>query len=592
MTLTLRAVSLNEQPLSQAITAHFDAQGGSIGRADHNTLALPDPERHISRKQAEISTDGRHYAIRNVGSANPIGVGSRLLARGESAPLAHRDQVRIGGYLLEVTEENADDGEASTIARGRAAVDARTPSRANAPIGLPAAPSPTAPVQTGGAAGRVSGSNPFADLLGDVTPSADAGEATPLPGASSPRLADAWADPPPSPAGVSASSTAWAPPAAAEPHARLPDDFDPFAAPAPARARAPIQPAPGSNAGASVFGDLISSPEPTIDEWLAVRPGQRDPLADFMADMPPGGPPAAGDAAAKVPGVSTDPLAMFRNTAGAAANNGAQATRADDVPELQAAFKPPSAVRITRGMTEAFAVSDPGHVADQVSAQSAEPAPSRDAPAAPSLRAPAPSEPQALWAAFCEGAGIPVAADRPLDAEQMRIIGKLLRSAVEGTLQLVMVRATTKHELRAPVTMIQSRNNNPLKFSPDAGSALEQLLQPPMRGFLDGPAAMTDAMHDLVGHTIGTMAGTRAALEGVLDRFTPQQLETKLVAHTMLDSVLPMKRKAKLWELYLKHFEAIRTEAQEDFHTLFGKAFLAAYEQQLDRLKRDVPGNV
>ena len=137
--------------------------------------------------------------------------------------------------------------------------------------------------------------------------------------------------------------------------------------------------------------------------------------------------------------------------------------------------------------------------------------------------------------------------------------------------------------------MIQARNNNPLKFSPDARSAIEQMLQPPMRGFLAGPAAMTDAMNDLVGHTIGTMAGTRAALEGVLDRFTPQRLETKLAVHSMLDSVLPMSRKAKLWSLYLQHFEAIRNEAQDDFHSLFGRAFLEAYEQQLERLQHDEP---
>ena len=50
-----------------------------------------------------------------------------------------------------------------------------------------------------------------------------------------------------------------------------------------------------------------------------------------------------------------------------------------------------------------------------------------------------------------------------------------------------------------------------------------------------------------------------------------------------------MNRKAKLWELYLQHYESIRDEAQEDFHTLFGRAFLAAYEQQLERLRREKP---
>jgi FHA domain-containing protein len=100
---------------------------------------------------------------------------------------------------------------------------------------------------------------------------------------------------------------------------------------------------------------------------------------------------------------------------------------------------------------------------------------------------------------------------------------------------------------------------------------------------------MTDAMHDLVGHSIGTMAGTRAALEGVLYRFAPSELESKLAGRSMLDSVLPMKRKARLWGLYLEKFEAIRAEAKDDFDTLFGKAFVDAYEQQLERLEREKP---
>jgi FHA domain-containing protein len=191
----------------------------------------------------------------------------------------------------------------------------------------------------------------------------------------------------------------------------------------------------------------------------------------------------------------------------------------------------------------------------------------------------------ALWAAFCEGTGVRLDLPQGLTPEMMRVVGTLLRTAVEGTLQMMQVRAATKSEFRAAVTVIQARNNNPLKFSPNAENALEQMLQPPMRGFLSGPAAMTDAMNDLVGHAIGTMAGMRAALDGMLGRFTPAELEAKLVGSSMLDSLLPMNRKAKLWDLYLQHFESIRSEAQEDFHALFGKAFLAAYEQQLERLQ-------
>ena len=96
MSLTLLAIALNDQPLSQPITACFDASGGTIGRADHNTMALPDPERHISRLQAEVVSRGTTYLIRNVGAANPIVVAGRTVNRGETAMLEHGDEVRIG----------------------------------------------------------------------------------------------------------------------------------------------------------------------------------------------------------------------------------------------------------------------------------------------------------------------------------------------------------------------------------------------------------------------------------------------------------------------------------------------------------------
>ncbi|MDQ2926788.1 MAG: type VI secretion system-associated FHA domain protein TagH, partial [Pseudomonadota bacterium] len=190
-----------------------------------------------------------------------------------------------------------------------------------------------------------------------------------------------------------------------------------------------------------------------------------------------------------------------------------------------------------------------------------------------------------VWNALCEGAGVRVEPPPNTGPAFMRVIGMMLRASVDGTVKLMAMRSATRQELQAQVTVIRPRNNNPLKFAPDGQSALEQILRPAVRGFLPGPAAMTDAMNDLLGHAIGTMAGTRAALEGVLRRFEPQELEAKLADKSVLDSVLPMNRKAKLWELYLQHYGAIRDEAQEDFHALFGRAFLAAYEQQLERLR-------
>jgi len=59
----------------------------------------------------------------------------------------------------------------------------------------------------------------------------------------------------------------------------------------------------------------------------------------------------------------------------------------------------------------------------------------------------------------------------------------------------------------------------------------------------------------------------------------------------VIDSLLPMHRRARLWELYLQHFQAVREESREDVQALFGKAFLQAYEEQLDRLDAERQGS-
>jgi FHA domain-containing protein len=576
MTLTLRAVSLNDHLLTQPITAHFDAEGGSVGRGDHNTLALPDPERHISRHHAEIRVSGTGYAIRNVGSSNPIIVRGQALARGESALLAHRDQVRIGGYLLEVIHEAAPDVEADTVVRGRAAVDASTPGVQRRAPHAPGSGRPSADGLTSGIGdlnAPLSRSNPFADLLGEPLPQgAVPRRGAPLQPAERGALFDALDSPRPPAAGVDEVSAAWAAPARPLAQPLLPDDFDPFAplvpvAPAAAMASTPPRP---EALGRGAFDDLIPGADSvSIDALFGLQVGVRDPLADFMAK--PAAPRNGERTDAVARGPSLDPMALFDDVG--LPDDPSAPPLADHVPELHAAFTPPAVAQPPTA---------PSPVPPAVAA-----APRSTPPGAP--REAWQGTPRELWDAFCEGAEVEVDPQQGINPELMRMVGSLLRASVAGTLQLMAVRASAKHELRADVTMIQARNNNPLKFAPDARAALEQVLQPPMRGFLAGPAAMTDAMHDLVGHTIGTMAGTRAALEGVLDRFTPERLEAKLTVHSVLDSLLPMNRKAKLWTLYLQHFEAIRNEAQDDFHSLFGRAFLAAYEQQLERLQRDEP---
>jgi len=111
------------------------------------------------------------------------------------------------------------------------------------------------------------------------------------------------------------------------------------------------------------------------------------------------------------------------------------------------------------------------------------------------------------------------------------------------------------------------------------------LLQPPMQGFLSGPSALRDAVIDLQSHQVGVMAGTRAALAAVLERFDPVQLESRLSARSVIDTLMPSHRRAKLWELYVEHYRGLKDEAEEDFSRFFGEAFREAYNAQVRSLE-------
>jgi FHA domain-containing protein len=396
MNLVLQGTALNDEPMSRPLIGRFDQRGGTLGRSESATFTLPDPERLISRIQAQVLYRDDDYWIENISAASPILHNGRSLSAGMRVMLRDGDELRIGGYTLLAAFEF--DEASATILRGRTVIT--TVEGVQAALKL-------APPSAVGAAGPVG---------------------TPV-----------SAQPP---------ATAAAP-----------------AAPPPAPPTAPLVESPAAPVGTPI---------------------------------------------------------------------GAQSSGA----------QPPS------------------RPADAQAAASAD----------------------SLWREFLEGAGIAFNASAGPSPELLRTLGAMMRTAVEGIHRLVAMRATAKGEMHAEMTMIQIRDNNPLKFAPDAEVALKLLLQPPARGFLDGPSALRAAFIDLQWHEVGMMAGVRSALEAVLARFDPAKLETQLAAGSVFDSFRPTHRRARLWALYQDHYSSLRGEAQEEFQRFFGEAFREAYEAQVRSL--------
>jgi predicted component of type VI protein secretion system len=185
-------------------------------------------------------------------------------------------------------------------------------------------------------------------------------------------------------------------------------------------------------------------------------------------------------------------------------------------------------------------------------------------------------------------AGLGIAAPPPeaRSAAQMELIGALLRAAVSGTLGLLAARGIAKRELGASQTMIQTRQNNPLKFAADVNAALLQLLEPPLHGFIPALPAVRETFDDLAAHEVAILAGMRAALEAVLARFDPEALEQRWADKGVWDNLRLANHKAKMWERYSEQHAEIVREIEDNFDAVFAGAFRVAYEAQRARLTR------
>jgi FHA domain-containing protein len=192
---------------------------------------------------------------------------------------------------------------------------------------------------------------------------------------------------------------------------------------------------------------------------------------------------------------------------------------------------------------------------------------------------------QADWArALQEGLGVATGDFKPEHAQR---VGELLRAMTRGTLELLTARMVAKRELGAAATQLRTRENNPLKFSPDVDAALSHLLGPSERGFLAPQVAVTEAFDDLRAHQVALLAGMRAALDTVMSRFDPGALEQRLAPGGALENLIPANRRARLWSAYGEEYARIVSEIEDDFDALLGRAFLKAYQAQLQALEVD-----
>lgn len=479
MSLTLSVLTFRNQPPQRAISKQFSGVGGTIGRLEGNDLALPDPERIVSRTHARVEFRDGCYFLVSLGQ-NPIDLNGRPLGSGATAELASGDRLTIGGYCIVAQIEDAR--HASRLSDSPAFVD-RAFSDLDFPLPTEAEGRMAFGLDLGGAAPPRSADNVAPNHL-PLSP--QGAQRDQLPG---------FLEPLPK----------------AAPAVQIPDDYDLLR---------------GLEGGADLLTGAAAPPAAAPKQ--ALREDPIDPFAELPAvESPPRPHP---------PAPILPDHAMSRPLP------------SEPAPTPRPEARRPDAAVTPAGAADAYA--------------------------------------QALRT-LLQAAGVAELEERALaNPEFMRNVGDLLRESVAGLLKALVARALTKRELRVDMTMLASTENNPLKFCPDAFEALNHLLAPRARaGYLPPIRAVREAYEDLQAHNLAVMAGMRAALQGVLQRFDPAQLEKQLASHPLLDKLVPQSRKARMWDLVADQHEALMREAQDEFDRIFGRAFRAAYEEQLQKLR-------
>ncbi|CAI0747354.1 Uncharacterized conserved protein, contains FHA domain [Serratia entomophila] len=551
----------------------FLPPGGTIGRSVDNNLVLPDEERAISRLQAivHISADGE-CRVTNRGNVTRVLLNDIPLERGRQVELQDGDMLGIDDYQIQVSALQQHAAPPAQAARAAEAAPAPTP----AP---PAKEKSAGPIPN----------EIWDSLVEEFTPNAPAAAA-------------------PAPAVIHDNHPLLETPQPelnpADPLAQLAGNVDLHQL-----QRQETDPAALFNTDTTFDRDPILA-DTTPSALLA----ERRPAATRQPE-----PVKASPAMAEKQEQELDPLALF---GGSSAPASPDALNGNDplgllmggaVPLAQPEAEPPAQPPMPPQMATTPEAPQPQPVAPPLPAAKPEPAPQfqRQEPAVQQPR-PRPgnrlgidpvayqaARPQngaaangnrlegPLLAALLQGIGLDDLQPQPhFDEQQIRQAGRLLSLFSQGTVALLSSRSILKRGVKAEMTMILDEANNPFKLLPSGKTVLMQMFGSQMPGFMPPEQAVRDALIDLQAHQLGMIAGIRAIIAAMLQSFNPERLEEEARKEGAAPRLaLPANRKAALWDYFVKSYQQTSGEIEDDFHTLFGEAFLHAYDVEVNQYK-------
>jgi len=170
-------------------------------------------------------------------------------------------------------------------------------------------------------------------------------------------------------------------------------------------------------------------------------------------------------------------------------------------------------------------------------------------------------------------------------SEVLQTAGLLLRGFVCGLTELIQERTRLKESFRLPQTLIQGKQNNPLKFSPTTEDALKYLLGNSTESYLSAAEAIEVTFREIQQHERAVPKAMLLALKEFLERFDPDELRSKFDQGLKRGPLLSGTNKLKYWELYQECFQVLTQAEDGKAPEAFSNEFARAYEHEVQALK-------
>ena len=176
------------------------------------------------------------------------------------------------------------------------------------------------------------------------------------------------------------------------------------------------------------------------------------------------------------------------------------------------------------------------------------------------------------------GAGVPEAVFAGRKASDLAFeLGEMLRLTFANLMQLLKARAEAKNMARSGArTMIEPRENNALKFTPNPEAAFAIIFGPGSSGYLDGRQTLERSFDDLKVHEAATFAAMQQAAMHIFENIAPEAVEEAAGGGSKMAFL--SGGKSKNWELFVERWNARAGADENGMLDAFLDSFAAYYD--------------